>query len=179
MCRRLTSCLVAQLILCFAAFAQSSGGGTIQGTVKDPSGAVIPGSRISIIHLATNSRTDTTSNHDGFYSTPPINIGRYKVRVEMEGMKSWEADVNLETGRIAVVDAVLTPGQVSETVQVVDSVPLVTTTDPTDATTLDARRIQEIPVNGRNLNVLLGDVTPGVETINDVNGGIRISCLMT
>ncbi|PYT27676.1 MAG: hypothetical protein DMG58_19855 [Acidobacteria bacterium] len=97
----------------------------------------------------------------------------------MDGMKSWEANVNLETGRIAVVDAVLIPGQVSETVQVVDSVPLVTIADATDATTLNAQRIQEIPVNGRNLNVLLGDVTPGVETINDVNGGIRISGLMT
>src|SRR5207247_6966959 len=81
MFRSLIPFLAAQLILCFSAFAQSSGGGTIQGTVKDPSGAVIPGTRISIIHLATNSRTDTTSNHEGFYSTPPINIGRYKVRV--------------------------------------------------------------------------------------------------
>lgn len=172
--------VISVLQISCACFAQSSaGGGTIQGTVKDPTGAVIAGARIAITHIATGRTTNTVTNEDGYFATPPINIGSYKVRVELEGMKAWESELNLETGRVAEIAPVLSPGQISETVQVTDTVPLVTTTDPTDASTLDARRILEIPINGRNLNVLLEDVTPGVEAINDVNGGVRVSGLMT
>ena len=172
--------LVAALLVSSLCYAQSSaGGGTIQGTVKDPSGAVAPGARLSILHLASGVITNTVTNADGYFATPPINIGQYRIRVEMPGMKTWEGEITLETGRVAVVDPVLHPGQVNETIQVTDSVPLVTTTDPSDGSTLDAQRIQEIPVNGRNLNVLIEDVTPGVENIDDVNGGVRVSGLMT
>ncbi|MBM3724827.1 MAG: TonB-dependent receptor [Acidobacteria bacterium] len=160
--------------------AQSSaGGGSIQGIVKDATGAVVPQARVTITALATNSVVRTESNAGGFFLTPPMNIGAYRVRIEFEGMKTWETEVRLETGRISELNAVLQPGQVSETVQVTASAPLVTTTEATDASTLDAQRIKEIPVNGRNLNVLLETVAPGVEAINDVNGGIRVSGLMT
>jgi len=172
--------LVTLLLFSASCFAQSSaGGGTIQGTVKDATGAVLAGAQLSILHLATGLLTKTVANQEGYYATPPINIGKYKITVTMSGMKSWEGEINLETGRPAVVDPVLTPGLVSQTIQVTDSLPLVATTDPTDASTLDAQRIQEIPINGRNLHVLLEDVTPGVEAIYDVNGGIRVSGLMT
>ncbi len=171
---------LALLLLPGSCYSQSSaGGGTVQGTVKDATGAVIPGAKIAILHIATGLATNTVTNQDGYYVTPPIHIGMYRIRVEAPGMKAWAGEVNVETGRVAVVEPVLVPGQVSETIQVVETIPLVTTTDPTDGSTLDAQRIQEIPVNGRNLNVLLEDVTPGVEAINDVNGGVRVSGLMT
>jgi len=160
-------------------FAQSSaGGGSIQGTVKDATGAVIPKSKLTILHIETGRTTNTESNKDGFFSTPPINIGKYKIRVESAGMKAWEGEVILETGRIAEVNPTLSAGQVNETVTVSETIPLVTTTDPTDASTLDSTRIKELPINGRDLNTLLGDVTPGVEPVIDVNGGVRTSGLM-
>ncbi len=163
-----------------AGLAQSgAGGGAIQGTVKDSTGAVLPGASLAIRHLASGRTFNTVSNADGFFVTPPSNIGVYKVRIEMAGMKSWEGEVTLETGRIAVLDPVLTPGQVTETVMVTESAPLVTTTDATDASTLDSQRIKEIPINGRNLNTLIANVTPGVESIVDVNGGVRVSGLMS
>ena len=73
---------------------------------------------------------------------------------------------------------VLALGQVTETIVVSETIPLVTTTDPTDGTTLDSRRIQELPINGRDMNTLLSDVTPGVEQVIDVNGGVRTSGMM-
>ena len=160
-------------------FAQSSaGGGSIQGTVKDTTGAVIPNSRLTILHIDTGRATKTESNRDGFFSTPPISIGRYKIRVEAAGMKAWEGEVVLETGSIAEVNPKLSAGEVSQTVIVSETIPLVTATDPTDASTLDSTRIKELPINGRDLNTLLGDVTPGVEPVIDVNGGVRTSGLM-
>jgi hypothetical protein len=176
---RILALAVVCVLISAPCLAQSSaGGGSIQGTVKDGTGAAIPTAKISILHLETGRATDTVANADGFFSTPPINIGKYKVRVEAAGMKAWEGEVALETGRIAELNPVLAPGQVTETVTVSSVLPLVTTTDPTDGSTLDSLRIKELPINGRDLNTLLGDVTPGVEPIIDVNGGIRTSGLM-
>ena len=94
-----------QRLLCLAAFfaatcaAQSSaGGGTIQGTVKDSSGLAIPKAKITITHIDSGTTIHTEGNGDGFFATPPIKIGRYKVRVESAGMKTWEGEVLLEQG---------------------------------------------------------------------------------
>ena len=169
---------IALLFTCLCPAQSITGGGTIQGAVKDPSGAAIPRANVIITHVDSGVVTRTVANQDGYFATPPIKIGKYKVRVEHEGMKAWEGDVLLETGRTVDVSPVLTVGQVTETIQVTESIPLVTTTDPTDGTTLDSRRIQELPVNGRDMNTLLADVTPGVEQVIDVNGGTRISGMM-
>ena len=113
--------ILLALLLSIAALAQSSaGGGSIQGTVKDPTGAVLPGAKLAIRHQASGLTTSTVTNAEGFFVTPPLNIGLYKVRVEMTGMKAWEGELTLETGKIAVIEPVLTPGQVTETVQVTD-----------------------------------------------------------
>ncbi len=172
--------LLALLMICASAFAQSSaGGGSIQGTVKDPTGAVLPGAKLTILHIESGRVFNSVANGEGFYVTPPMNIGQYKMRVEMGGMKAWEGELRVETGKIVAVDPVLTPGQVSETVVVTDSVPLVNVVDATDASTLDAQRIRELPINGRNLNTLLGNVTPGVEDSDGAGGSIRVSGLMS
>ena len=159
--------------------AQSSaGGGTIQGTVKDTQGAAISNARLAIRHIDTGRATHLSSNDQGYFSTPALSIGNYRVRVVSPGMKAWEADIQLETGKVSNIEPVLQLGQVSETVVVSSTIPLVQTTDPTDGSTLDSRRIKELPINGRDLNTLLGSVAPGVEPIIDVNGGIRVGGLM-
>src|SRR5260370_3648155 len=171
--------LSALLLFAGLCLGQSvTGGGTIQGTVKDASGAVIAHAKVSCTHIDTGEAISSETNSDGFFTTPPVRIGKYKVRVQAPGMKAWEGDLILETGRTAEIEPVLTAGQVSETVTVSETIPLVTTTDPTDGTTLDSRRIQELPVNGRDMNTLLSDVTPGVEQVIDVNGGVRTSGMM-
>jgi Carboxypeptidase regulatory-like domain/TonB dependent receptor len=160
--------------------AQSSaGGGSIQGTVKDMDGAIIPGAKVVIRHIATGRVTNTVSNGEGFFFTPPLNIGPYKVRVTAAGMKAWEGELVVEAGRLVEISPALSPGEVTETVVISGNItPLTTTTEPTDHSTLDSQRIKDLPINGRNINTLIEDVTPGVEGINDVNGGVRISGLM-
>ncbi|MBI4907408.1 MAG: TonB-dependent receptor [Acidobacteria bacterium] len=171
---------VSLLLTAFAAFAQSSAGGaTLSGTVKDATGAVIPSAKVTIRHVATGVVTRTEANAGGFFATPPLNIGKYIIQVEAPGMKTWETEAQLETGRQFEVNAVLKPGSVSETIEVTASIPLVTTTDGTDGTTLDSMRITELPINGRDLNMLLQNVTPGVEMDDGVNGGLRVGGMMT
>jgi len=155
-----------------------SGGGTIQGNVTDSGGLVIAGAKVHIVHASTTRVTETESNEAGFFVTPPLTIGPYKVRVSHSGMKVWETDVTVETGRTVELNPVLKPGDVVETIQVTDTAPLVSQSEPTDGSTLDAQRIKEIPINGRNLNTLIELATPGVEMTGEVNGGVRISGLM-
>jgi len=171
--------VAAVLLTSFLALAQSSaGGGSIQGTVKDSLGAAVPKAKLSILHVDTGRVTNTETNSEGFFSTPPLAIGKYRVRVESPGMKTWEGELVLEAARTAEISPVLYPGPVNETITITDAAPLVTTTDPTEGSTLDAQRIGELPINGREMNTLLADVTPGVEEVMDVNGGIRTGGLM-
>src|SRR5262249_19279983 len=154
--------IIAALFITHTAAAQSSaGGGTIQGTVKDSTAAIIPGARVKITHLATGRVINSEANSERFFATPPLAIGKCRVRVEAAGMKAWEGELNVETGRISEVAPTLTPGEVSETVVIEGNVtPLVSVSDPTEGSTLDSKRISELPINGRNLNTLLESVTP-------------------
>ena len=159
--------------------AQSAaGGGTILGTVKDSTGAAIPSAKVTILHTGTGRQLKTASNQDGYFVTPTLASGDYRIHVEAAGMKSWQEQLLLETGTTVEVAPVLSPGSINELVMVTATIPLVSTTDPTDASTLDSQRIKELPINGRDLNTLLGQVAPGVEQIIDVNGGVRTGGLM-
>ena len=82
--------LLALCALTLSAWAQSAaGGGTIQGTVKDPTGAVIAGAKIDIRHIETGLSSVRIANSEGYFTTPPLNIGRYKIRVK--GYSIWVA----------------------------------------------------------------------------------------
>src|SRR5690348_16332434 len=59
--------------------------GSISGTALDPSGAVIPGGRLTATNMATGVQLKTTTNEKGFYSFPSLPIGRYEIRIEAEG----------------------------------------------------------------------------------------------
>ena len=172
--------MIASAILATAcAMAQSSGSATLQGVVKDSTGAVIPGAKVTATHIETGVKANTVSNNDGAFVFPPTQIGNYKVRCEATGMKAWEQDVLLETGKTVDVNPVLALGDVSQTVLVSADVPMITTNEPTDATTLDQQRIKELPINGRDLNTLIQDVTPGIEYGGNVNDGARTGGMMT
>ncbi len=159
--------------------AQSSGSATLQGVVKDATGAVIPNTKVTSTHTETGVKGSTTTNNDGFFVFPPVQIGTYKVRCEAPGMKAWEQSVQLETGKTSDIAPVLQLGDVSQTIMVTAEIPLITTNEPTDATTLDQQRIKEIPINGRDLNTLIMDVTPGIEYGGNVNDGARTGGMMT
>src|SRR5258708_27791274 len=166
-------------ICCVPCLAKTgAGGGTILGTVKDATDAAIPGAKVNILRLETNRAYNAVANHEGYFVTATLAIGRYKIDVEHEGMKVWEGELVIETGQTVEIAPKLSPGNVTETVQVTATIPLVTTTEPTDASTLDSQRIKELPINGRDLNTLLGEVAPGVEQVIDVNGGLRTGGLM-
>lgn len=171
---------VMTITLLTASWAQTtSGGGTLQGTVKDDSGAALPNAKVIVTNLATGTVSTFVTTDAGLFVTPTINIGKYKVRIEATGMKAWEGEVQIETARQITIEPVMKVGDVSETVIIEGSIaPLVTTSEATVGSTLDSMRIKELPINGRNINALLEDTVPGLEAIIDVNGGVRAAGLM-
>ena len=172
--------LATLLILATApAFAQTSGAATLQGTVKDSSGSVVPGARIIATHVESGVKSETVTNREGFFGFPPMRIGTYNVRSEASGMKAWEGETLLETGKTVDINPVLAVGDVTQTVVVTADIPMVTTSEPTDATTLDQQRVKELPLNGRSLDALIADVTPGLEISGGANDGARIGGLLS
>ena len=141
-------------LCCSAVFAQS-GAGSIQGTVTDSTGAVIPGAAVHVVNNATAVANDTRTNGVGFYMVPSLFTGDYTVTVTAPNMKTYKAGVQLLVDQRAVINPMLTPGPVTQEVEVAgDVVQLTTTENGTIASTLENARISQLPMNGRALLTL-------------------------
>jgi hypothetical protein len=155
--------VIVMAMSCSSAFAQS-GAGSIQGTVADSTGAVIPGATISVVNQATNSNTDTKSNNVGFYQVPALFAGSYTITVTAPGMKTYKTSLQLLVAQNAVINPEMSAGAVTQQVEVAADLAQLTTTDNgTIASTLEAARINQLPMNGRTLISLVGQTTPGLE----------------
>jgi Carboxypeptidase regulatory-like domain len=140
-----------------------SGAGSIQGTVTDSSGAVVPGASIHVVNQATGVASDSKSNGTGDYQVPGLFAGTYEITVTATGMKSYEQTFQLLADQNAVINFPLKAGSVTQKVEVsANTVQLVTTTSATLSSVLDNSRINQLPMNGREIITLIGETTPGL-----------------
>ena len=146
-----------------SAIAQS-GAGSIQGTVTDSTGAVIPGAAIHVVNRATGVSENTKSNSVGFYQVPGLFAGTYSVTVTVPNMKTYATRIQLLVSQTAVINPVMIAGAVTQQVQVsANLVQLTTTSSGALSSTLENQRISQLPMNGRVLSTLLAMTTPGLE----------------
>ena len=158
-----TMLLVFLLIAPFAPPASPQGStGVVSGTVRDTTGAVIPGAGIALTNMNTNVTSRTTANQVGFYVFPGVLPGPYKLAVEAAGMQKFEGSLLVQTQQSAVVDVALKVAGTSTEVSVKDVTPMVTVDNPTLGAVLERTRLEQLPINGRALTNLLGTV-PGME----------------
>jgi len=156
--------LVLTGLLIVAALHAQQGNGIISGTVTDSQGAVVAGAKVEVRNVGTNTVVRTATNEVGFFRTPPVAVGAYQVTAEQDGFKRVvRSGVTLQVDQTAVVNITLEVGGVAETVEVVGEAPLVDTTSATVGTVVENRRIQELPLNGRNALALVM-LTPGVRS---------------
>ena len=156
--------VLACLLLATALYAQTTGGGVIQGTVKDATGAVIPAAKITVENVATSQRHTTTANEVGFYLFPALLPGNYKFTAEAAGMQTWQGQLTLQVGQTAVVDVAMVIGSTASEVTVAgDVTPLLTLDSPTTAGVLERTRIEQLPLNSRFLQNLVVATVPGLE----------------
>jgi hypothetical protein len=167
--RTSTSIFAAVAILgaafcCLSSWAQS-GAGSIQGTVTDPTGAVIGNATVHVVNHATGVAADTKTNNVGFYQVPGLLTGTYDVSITAPGMKTSKQTIELLVAQNAIIDAKLEPGAVTQQVEVsANTVQLVTTDNGTISSTLENARINQLPMNGRNIITLVNQTTPGLES---------------
>jgi len=130
--------------------------GSVNGTVTDTSGAVIPNAKVTATNTETGVETSTTTNNDGIYGIRFLQIGTYKVTIDATGFgTSTYGPFALETGQNAKIDGKLGIANQQQKVSVEAEVaPLLNTENPTLATTLDTRAIENIPLVGRNLTAI-------------------------
>jgi hypothetical protein len=136
--------------LAIAAGAQVTTG-TILGTVRDPSGAVVPQVSIALINQRTNASRSAATTERGEYSFPGLPPSEYTIKAESKGFKTFIArDVILPVGQDVRQDIVLQVGDVAEQVSVAAEAPLLQSDTSALAHVVDQRKIVELPLNGRN-----------------------------
>jgi hypothetical protein len=170
--------VVAMLLGSTGSFAQS-GAGSIQGTVTDQTGAVIPGALVHVVNQGTNMANDATTNSVGFYQVPSLFTGTYTVTAKAPGMKTFKTSIELLVSQNAAINPQLTTGDVTQEVEVSASTVQLTTTDNgTISSTLENARINQLPMNGRNILNLASESTPGLGSCNQDSNGQCANGLM-
>lgn len=160
---------VFSLLLSGAVYAQIDAGG-IRGTVKDQSGAVVSGAKVTLTNEETALAIETTTSDDGNYSFTPVKIGIYTVEVEMQGFtKGTQHHVTVEVQQQIKADFTLMPGSVSESVEVTAVAPLLQTQDASVGTVASRVQINNLPLNGRNYT-FLAQLGPGVTSLKATRG---------
>jgi hypothetical protein len=138
------------------------GNGSIQGTVTDPSGAVVSGAKVTITEKSQGIATSVTSDSRGAYSSGALIPGSYVVRVEASGFKSTQLAVNVQVGNTASGNVKLEVGQTSQVIEVEANSVQVNTEQATVQGVITQNQIENLPVNGRNF-LDLAQLEPGVQ----------------
>ncbi|MCC7173835.1 MAG: carboxypeptidase regulatory-like domain-containing protein, partial [Bryobacterales bacterium] len=157
--------LAIGMLFAVSAWAQLDRG-QIVGAVTDPSGAVVPGVKITIRNAATGAVYETETNENGQYARPNLPTGPYVVVAEKTGLKRLErSGVQLHPTEVLRVDLLLEVGSASESVQVTASVPRLQSDNPETGTTLDNKQMVDLPFSfsgGRLMENLAHKVAAGV-----------------
>ncbi|HYT66264.1 MAG TPA: TonB-dependent receptor [Vicinamibacterales bacterium] len=159
--RTLLGLLMAALLLPVPAFAQFDTA-TVLGTVKDSSGAVVPGATVTLKNTATGISASAVSDSDGNYQFLNVRVGTYNLRAELQGFSAAEAkDVAVTVNARQRVDLTLAVGSLGETVEVQAASPLLEMESSGRDQVIAKEQIVNLPLNGRNY-ADLALLSPGV-----------------
>ncbi|MFY9977569.1 MAG: carboxypeptidase regulatory-like domain-containing protein, partial [Candidatus Sulfotelmatobacter sp.] len=159
----LSFCFLWSVLCAGAAFAQTTiSTGSIQGSVTDPSGAVVPGAKISISNKATGRVITVKSTTAGAYTSGALTPGDYMLKVEAPGFKTTELAVTVQVGVTSPGNVKLQLGENTQVVEVQSSSVEVNTQQATVQGVLTQEQIENLPINGRNF-LDLAQLEPGVQ----------------
>jgi outer membrane receptor protein involved in Fe transport len=144
----------------------------IVGTVHDASQAVVPGVKISVLHVATGQSFATQTNANGDYVLSGLPVGEYRIQAEAANFEtSIRNGVVLEVGRTIRIDFSLSIGRVSQKTVVSGEAPLVDTEGATVGQVIGNRQVEALPLNGRDWLSLATLVPSVLPTANNIQGG--------
>ena len=136
--------------------------GTVSGTVRDQSGAVVPNAEVLITNTETNVVSRSQSNDAGVFYYPGAIQGSYRLTVALPGMQKYEATFTVHVSQSVVIDPVLNPAATATSIDVKDVTPMVTVNNATISEGMDHARVEQLPINGRSVSTLMSMI-PGYE----------------
>lgn len=172
MLRALCAALMS-VVLAGPAYAQSTAtNGSIEGTVIDASGGVLPGVTVTITNTDTGAERTVVTNEKGLYRAPLLPLGSYRVLAELQGFKKFEqTGIKLSVGQSAVINVTLGVGTLNETITVNADSPLLDAARIDIGHTMSAQEVHNLPLVARNpYNFAL--VQPGVTGYENVEFGV-------
>src|SRR5437879_6626425 len=129
---------------------------TVTGTVTDTSGAVLPGTMVTLRHLETGLSRAVEADLGGNYTIAPLPVGEYELTAEKMGFqRELRRGINLVVAEQAVVNLTLQVGSIVQQVTVTEAAPLVNTTMTSTSGVITEHQIKELPLNGRSFDQLL------------------------
>jgi hypothetical protein len=170
----LAAVLLAFLAVGVSGNAQDMSTGSLNVTVTDSAGALVPGAKLVLKDLGTNDVHTVTTKGDGTIVIPFLNPAVYSLTVSKEGFASNHyARVTITTNQVTNLTAALKVGATTETVTVSsDRSPILDTTGNTLSTNIDMKQVQDLPTSGRSVTSL-AFLVPGAvdDNINNLPGG--------
>src|SRR5262245_19686142 len=149
---RVLAALALLVAVAAAASAQSTAiNGTIEGTIKDSSGAPLPGVSVTITNTDTGAQRGVISGDEGSYRAPLLPLGRYDVVAELQGFKKFEQKgISLSAGQTATINVSLSVGNVSETITVTGESPVAQPGKIDLGRTIGETEVKNLPLVSRN-----------------------------
>jgi hypothetical protein len=147
---------IALAVILAAAPAWAQATASISGTVRDQSGAVLPGATITATQTDTGLVRTTTSNDTGSFVLPNLPLGPYRVEASLDGFRTFaQTGIVLQVNSSAVINPVLALGELAESVQVTAAAQAVDTRTSGVGTVVESERIVELPLNARQVTQLI------------------------
>jgi len=161
MLRRLLFCSCFCIALSATLSAQILPVGSVDGTVKDPTSALVPGVKIVLKNIGTGVTSSATTNDSGYFFFRLVNPGAYEVSAEQAGFKRGVQQVSVRVGIRTTADFTLEIGSVNKSVQVTAQAPLLETSTSGISRNVQQQAIANIPLMDRNVLMLI-NLAPGI-----------------
>jgi hypothetical protein len=152
----------------------------ISGTVRDQTGAVLPGVEVTATQTGTGIARNAVTNETGSYILPNMAVGPYRLEAALPGFRTFiQTGIVLQVNSSPVINPVLEVGQVTEQVEVQANAAQVETRSTAVGQVIENERILELPLNGRQVTDLItlsgAAVQTGVSDNKAMQGGVNIS----
>ncbi|HEV2233670.1 MAG TPA: carboxypeptidase regulatory-like domain-containing protein [Terriglobia bacterium] len=163
-------CATILLIISINGFGQGQGSASVSGSVTDPSGAIIPNAKVTVVQTNTASRRSVVTNSAGEFSVPSLLPATYTVSVDAPGFKKFVETITLLADQSRALQIQMQIGQTTQQVMVEATSVALNTVSPVLGQVIETSRVMDLPMNGRNLADLTLSV-PG--TINANGHGVQ------
>ena len=147
---RLTGLCSMVLLAAAGAYGQGGGNATLNGTVTDPSGAVIAKADVTLTQAGTDGKRTATTDGSGQFSVPSLSPATYRLAVAAAGFKTYLQYVTLLADQSGSLQIQMQLGTSTETLTVDATATLVNTVTPVLSQVIERSRLVELPLNGRN-----------------------------